>query len=308
MLKDLRKDGLEGQEYGYIDKDGTSWRSPQDYVYIGVLPSCGCGDPASIGKYVKDMLLAHVAMPGADDSSKVWANNRYEDLPTMFFLSWADREGYTEHGTSIRGSWFTPKGIELLADIEEAQRLDAMEEGDPDAIEDDDPGEVSPIEDTAWRERLNLVLKLQEEYLRGPRNPFDRTGSSFVEKQIEFLSAMASIAMKSQPAFGSIETEFPIATAPGETVTYRELEAVDPRQGCDMTGDKVIVRIVRKTEPKAPMTGFHLVPTTVEKVVKTYDFRQWDDFGKRFWEGSLGRLDEDMWKDANQVGQPSGEA
>lgn len=123
MLKDLKK--VNGW---YEDPDGTSWESPQDYLYSGVLPSCGCGDPASIGKYVQEMLKKHVATIGVDNAMEIWRNNSYDDLPTMFFLSWADREGYTEHGTSIRGSWLSKKGVELLLDIEEAQRLDALEE------------------------------------------------------------------------------------------------------------------------------------------------------------------------------------
>jgi hypothetical protein len=114
MIERLQK--TDSIDYPYIDEEGTSWRSRADYLYIKVLPSCGCGDPASIGRYVKDMLLRHVKQTGSDDTS-CWKHTNYDDLPVMFFLSWADREGYIEHGTTIRCSWMTPKGDELLRDL-----------------------------------------------------------------------------------------------------------------------------------------------------------------------------------------------
>jgi hypothetical protein len=115
MLKDLRP-----EDDGFIDQDGCFWQTKSDYMNIGVLPSCGCGDPASIGKYVKEMLLKHVHQTGSKDYSH---NDRtsYDDLPVMFFLSWADSEGYIEHGSTIRCSWMTKKGDELLRDLTEIE-------------------------------------------------------------------------------------------------------------------------------------------------------------------------------------------
>lgn len=104
----------------FVDPEGTSWESKSDYLYMSILPSCGCGDPSSIGRYVKDMLLKHVKQTDSDDIS-CWDITHYEDLPVMFFLSWATREGYIEHGTTIRCSWMTEKGNELLRDLEEVE-------------------------------------------------------------------------------------------------------------------------------------------------------------------------------------------
>jgi hypothetical protein len=101
----------------WVDPDGVSWDSPLNYICTGILPSCGCGTPESIAVYVRDMLRKHVKQIGTDDYS-CWDITKYEDLPVMFFLSWADREGYTEHGTTIRCSWMTQKGDELLKDID----------------------------------------------------------------------------------------------------------------------------------------------------------------------------------------------
>ena len=108
---------LKQVDRGFEDPSGCFWESPDAYLFTGVLPSCCCGDPASIGRYVRDMLRKHVKQTGTD-APDVWPDNKYEDLPTMFFLSWADDKGYIEHGTTIRCSWMTSEGDELLRDLD----------------------------------------------------------------------------------------------------------------------------------------------------------------------------------------------
>ena len=117
MIKDLK----ENEDGSFTSPDGCNWDSKAEYIYMGVLPSCGCGDPSSIGKYVKEMFLKHVKQTDSDDYS-CWDITTYEDLPVMFFLSWADREGYIEHGVTIRCSWMTEEGDELLHDLIEVEK------------------------------------------------------------------------------------------------------------------------------------------------------------------------------------------
>jgi|GEM_PF-3381572 len=117
MIEKLKKE----EDGRFIDEDGCSWETKADYLYIGVLHFCGCGDPASVGAYVKDMLLKHVKQTNSDDSA-CWDNTHYEDLPTMFFLYWADNEDFIEHGSTIRCSWMTKKGDELLRDLMEVEK------------------------------------------------------------------------------------------------------------------------------------------------------------------------------------------
>lgn len=101
----------------YEDPDGCTWGSPGEYLLIGVLPSCGCGSPELLGMYVRRMLREHVVQSETADCA-CWSRNRYDDDSLMFFLSWACREGYIEHGTTIRCSWMTEKGNELLRDLD----------------------------------------------------------------------------------------------------------------------------------------------------------------------------------------------
>lgn len=106
----------------WLDESGCSWRLKMDYVSIELLGSCGCGNPESNVDYVEKMLLRHAAdwstSPGRSSQT---SKEEYADPAVQFFLYWADDKGFTEHGSSIFGSWLTDKGRQLLADIAEAK-------------------------------------------------------------------------------------------------------------------------------------------------------------------------------------------
>lgn len=46
-----------------------------------------------------------------DGRFKIW------NVPYMFLCYWSNHEGLSEHGTTVRCSWLTDKGRELLNDI-----------------------------------------------------------------------------------------------------------------------------------------------------------------------------------------------
>ncbi len=69
-----------------------------DYIHLGLLKFCSCGDRIANLKYVKDSLLyVHNEIPPAD----------------MFFFYWADKEGYVTHKYSLPGE-LSDKGQELV--------------------------------------------------------------------------------------------------------------------------------------------------------------------------------------------------
>ena len=107
MLEKLTPD----PDCGFLDEDGVAWPTRAAYLKQGVLPLCDCGDTDALLRYILEMFQLHVGQ-------ETWSDNHHEDLPTMFFLSWASNQDYIEHGATIRCSWLTPKGGELLRDIE----------------------------------------------------------------------------------------------------------------------------------------------------------------------------------------------
>jgi hypothetical protein len=98
-------------EVGFWDGEGVAWSTRAAYLKQSVLPLCDCGDSDAILRYIVEMFRLHV---GQD----TWDTTHHEDMPTMFFLSWATNQDYIEHGATIRCSWLTPKGEELLRDID----------------------------------------------------------------------------------------------------------------------------------------------------------------------------------------------
>jgi hypothetical protein len=103
MLEKLTKDGDR-----WFDDHETYWDSPKDYLQTEILGFCGCGDPDELMEYVRKLLVKLY--------NQEWGE--YEDLPYMFFVSWANDKEFADHGVSVRCSWLTDIGRELLADIE----------------------------------------------------------------------------------------------------------------------------------------------------------------------------------------------
>jgi len=108
MIEKLTENGPVGSEYRYLDNDGCSWRSKKEYLQQEYLGFCGCGSPDTAMVYVGDYLR--------DISNNKFGD--YEDTPYMFLAYWADTKGFTEHGTTVRCSWLTNLGKELLKDID----------------------------------------------------------------------------------------------------------------------------------------------------------------------------------------------
>jgi hypothetical protein len=102
-------------------------------LIYGDLHFCGCGDPDDGRKLVRD-LLALIPPPGGN-----WTSNREavaerigvrdQDYGTWHVvLSLLTHAGLIEHGTSIGGSWLTPKGAHYL------KIMQAHEEDDLDHV------------------------------------------------------------------------------------------------------------------------------------------------------------------------------
>lgn len=105
MIEKLIK--VDDSDFPYIDEESVAHRSKKEYLQTEILHFCGCGDGDAVMVYVKEFL--------EKQKTQAWGN--YEDLPYMFLAYWADHEGFTEHGTTVRCSWLTERGEELLNDI-----------------------------------------------------------------------------------------------------------------------------------------------------------------------------------------------
>ena len=107
-MTDTQKYSLTKQEQtdenDYIDQDGTSWNSPEDWLWIGILGGCGCGNSYELSELVLKVLELFATEHEKREFSV------YDDLKYEIIAHWLDSKDLIEHGTSINGSWLTEKG------------------------------------------------------------------------------------------------------------------------------------------------------------------------------------------------------
>lgn len=114
--------------------DGCGYEDFEQLVMSGVLGFCGCGSPEKAAGFLLDV-LRHIAAQRVMCDSPEWGEmslgqrgqyyrKRAEDREAlmgrseMLVLYWLDKEGYSEHGSSVNGCWLTDKGYELLEMLE----------------------------------------------------------------------------------------------------------------------------------------------------------------------------------------------
>jgi hypothetical protein len=109
---------------GYIDDNGAHHETADMVIQTGMLGFCGCGSPdENVSLLGKVLRLINSRQELTYDE---WIIKVREVLPNgdieYFMWYWLDKEEYTEHGGSVPG-WLTPKGEQLLSDIEQWEKL-----------------------------------------------------------------------------------------------------------------------------------------------------------------------------------------
>lgn len=95
----------------YLDEEGCTWDSKEEWFYVGILGFCGCGSTDSANKATEVFkLFTHGEYNIFDNEKAKKINPDYLDLILHIF----DERGLTEHGGSVYGSWLEAKGIEIL--------------------------------------------------------------------------------------------------------------------------------------------------------------------------------------------------
>lgn len=105
------------KEFWFVDKDGCSWTSTEEYLFVGVLGGCGCGLSKEIGE---DVMLVFEAIAAGLDNTDARAKSFeliYKDRYHELIAHWLDSRDLTDHGTSIAGGWLTKKGEGIWAEV-----------------------------------------------------------------------------------------------------------------------------------------------------------------------------------------------
>lgn len=101
----------ETEEFDYIDQDGISHNNPEEWLFVGILGGCGCGNSDDIAKEAVKV-LNFFAIPHEDRKWNICDDNFHELL-----AHWMDKEGLITHGGGIGGAWLTEKGKNILTEI-----------------------------------------------------------------------------------------------------------------------------------------------------------------------------------------------
>lgn len=123
---------------GYTDSQGVYHRTAAEY-WSGIVHSCGCGDPAAVLRYLRDVCrLIDVDTKGdgplGSDMAKIqakhaaldayFANNAGAQYLAYYVLTHAD---LLEHGGSVPG-WLTETGRQFMEDIDALDAAGVLDE------------------------------------------------------------------------------------------------------------------------------------------------------------------------------------
>jgi hypothetical protein len=111
LIKENKSD-----EFDYIDQNGTSYDSPQQWLW-SILGGCGCGSSDELAERAVKVLKLFTT----EHMERSWSI--YDDPTNEVIAHWMDSKGLIEHGTGIGGSWLTDKGKEIYEAIKKLEDL-----------------------------------------------------------------------------------------------------------------------------------------------------------------------------------------
>ena len=93
--------GCETDLTMYVDSNGLYHDDLESLIQNGLFGFCMCGDPREELKKFREVLNNR-------------ENNIVPQMSDQIYLYILDKEQFTEHGSSVFGSWLTEKGKALL--------------------------------------------------------------------------------------------------------------------------------------------------------------------------------------------------
>ena len=118
---------------GMYKHDGIDHKDVESLLQSGILGFCMCGTPDDNLVYVREGLRLLGEM-GPENENGLLAPNWHEWFEgyearklkhfgskeaNHFFCYWADKEGLTEHGSSVLSPWLTDMGQDILDMLDE---------------------------------------------------------------------------------------------------------------------------------------------------------------------------------------------
>lgn len=109
-IDNIKAIGLHTEDgHEYYDKDDCYYNDVLSAIWCGVFGFCGCGDR----KYELNLIWETLTIIKEKDLRGMGKLYKLEN-GFQIYLYLLDWHGFTEHGSSVFGSWLTPKGEALL--------------------------------------------------------------------------------------------------------------------------------------------------------------------------------------------------
>jgi len=106
-FKDDEKNGC------LVGSDGCHYDNKKEAIYFAEIGLCGCGNPEDVHKFLLDCMKATDGnIIDYKKVSKLISDN--PDTVTQFVLHFLDSISFTEHGSSVYGSWLTDLGKQAI--------------------------------------------------------------------------------------------------------------------------------------------------------------------------------------------------
>jgi hypothetical protein len=101
-------------DLSYTAPDGCRYESPKNYAWVGLLGFCGCYSH-HLYDLTFDILQKLYIANQTDDGYFYDYIDKTDDHKSLqeLILHVFDDKGWTEHGSSVRGSWLTSEGLEV---------------------------------------------------------------------------------------------------------------------------------------------------------------------------------------------------
>ena len=123
MIDRTADDGEVVKKLDYTDRDNCFWEGDDEHpgvwhwYFIEIMGFCGCYDAELMEDVIATIRAFDAENPPYYSALPVSGPDKYREL----ILHAMDNAGLIEHDTSIRGSWLTDKGKEVLQEIKENQ-------------------------------------------------------------------------------------------------------------------------------------------------------------------------------------------
>ena len=129
MIAEIIEHIKKHDNHDFFNDDAGDLLGIIKFYYYGILDWCGCGDPRTAIRTVKELLYALSDFTKREQRlmESFEIKSVYDDPLVLCLAYTLDSARLTEHGSSIGGAWLTEDGEYFLWAINEAEKENELD-------------------------------------------------------------------------------------------------------------------------------------------------------------------------------------